>query len=57
MQFTLTNIEDLQVSIDLIDTERGCGRKLGKSNTFFSGDKIFLRASEAKTKFYIVTIR
>ena len=57
MQFTLTNIEDLQVNFDLIDTERGCGRKLGKSNTFFSGDKIFLRASEAKTKFYIVTIR
>ena len=57
MQFTLKNNEELQVNFELTDTERCCGRKLGKSNTFFSGDKIFVRPSEAKTKFYIVTVR
>ena len=57
IQFPLKNIKNMKVNFEVIDTERGCARKMGKSNTFFSGDKIFAEASEGNTKFYMTKIR
>ena len=56
IQFVAKQFENLQINFELIDAERGCGRKLEKSSTLFSGDKIFLQTWQPETKFYMTTI-
>ena len=56
IQFEAKKFENLQINFELIDAERGCRRKIEKSSTLFSGDKILLETWKPEIKFYMITM-
>ena len=57
IEFVLKKVGDLKVYFEFIDREKGCGRKEGRSNTFYSGDVIYMKTSQPEVKLYMASMR
>ena len=57
IEIVLKKVRDLNVHFEFIDREKACGRKEGKSNTFYSGDNIYMKTSQPEVKLYMASMR